>query len=202
MAGQNPSRREVLEAISLAAFAGLSPGFSRWAFAHTPDERKAPRPPLYVPVFFTPPQYATVERLCDMIIPALGVKAPGAKAAGVSEFIDFMVANDPSLQTPFRSGLVEIDRLSYTEQKQPFISLSQASQQSLLERLAYHKKFVHGEERAQSFFLLLRKYCVTGFYTSEIGFKALDSPSLRFYAESPGCPHPDDPEHLHIQSKG
>jgi hypothetical protein len=44
----------------------------------------------------------------------------------------------------------------------------------------------------------MREFTVTGFYTSEIGFKALDNPALKFYAESPECPHKGDPEHRHL----
>ena len=29
----------------------------------------------------------------------------------------------------------------------------------------------------------------------------LDYPGLRIYAESPGCPHPDDPEHRHLPAR-
>jgi len=44
----------------------------------------------------------------------------------------------------------------------------------------------------------MREYTVTGFYTSEIGFKELDNPALKSYAESPECPHKGDREHAHI----
>ena len=37
-----------------------------------------------------------------------------------------------------------------------------------------------------------------GFYSSEIGWRELDNPALRFYAESPACPHTNDPEHRHL----
>ena len=39
-----------------------------------------------------------------------------------------------------------------------------------------------------------------GFYTSRIGLEALDYPGLKLYSESPGCPHPGDPEHLHLSN--
>ena len=29
-------------------------------------------------------------------------------------------------------------------------------------------------------------------------YKELDNPALKFYAESPACPHKDDPEHKHL----
>jgi len=37
-----------------------------------------------------------------------------------------------------------------------------------------------------------------GFYSSEIGYRELDNPSLRFYGESPACPHVNDPAHQHL----
>jgi hypothetical protein len=37
-----------------------------------------------------------------------------------------------------------------------------------------------------------------GFYSSEIGYKEIDNPALKFYAESPACPHTDDREHKHL----
>ena len=37
---------------------------------------------------------------------------------------------------------------------------------------------------------MVREYTVMGFcYTSETGFKELDNPALKLYAESPECPH-------------
>ena len=41
--------------------------------------------------------------LPEIIIPSDAT--PGAKEAGVAEFIDFMVASDPEVQYPFRMGL-------------------------------------------------------------------------------------------------
>ena len=55
------------------------------------------------PPFFTAAEYAMVERLAEIIIPS--DRTPGAKGAGVAEFIDFMVASDPDEQLGFRSGL-------------------------------------------------------------------------------------------------
>jgi hypothetical protein len=69
----------------------------------------------------------------------------------------------------------------------------------LLEPLAYKGKFRPGDEDGREFFRLVREFTVMGFYTSEVGFKELDNPALRFYPKSPGCPHKDDPEHLHLR---
>jgi hypothetical protein len=76
--------------------------------------------------------------------------------------------------------------------------LNSDQQTALLEPFAYKRKFRAGEERGREFFDLVREYTVMGFYTSEIGLKELDFPGLKFYAESPSCPHKDDPEHRHL----
>jgi Gluconate 2-dehydrogenase subunit 3 len=64
------------------------------------------------PQFFTAAEYAMVERLAEIIIPS--DRTPGAKEAGVAEFIDFIVASDPDEQYGFRSGLTWLN--AHTEQ--------------------------------------------------------------------------------------
>jgi hypothetical protein len=79
-----------------------------------------------------------------------------------------------------------------------FLELTEDEQVSLLEPLAYRAKYRSGEEEGREFFRRMRELTVIGFYTSEIGYRELDNPALRFYAQSPACPHPDDPEHRHL----
>ncbi len=90
MAGQGPDRRAVLKLLAIAAGASEFPGFSRWAYAqehvHATTNLK---PSYYDPQFFSADDYRLIERLTEMIIPT--DDTPGAKEAGVAEFIDFMV---------------------------------------------------------------------------------------------------------------
>ena len=139
-----------------------------------------------------------VERLAEMIIPS--DETPGAKEAGVAEFIDFMVASDPELQYPFRMGLTWLNAHSERSTGKKFLELSPEQQTSLLEPLGLKNKARPGEEDGRKFFALLREYTLTGFYTSEIGFRELDNPALKFYAESPECPHKNDREHKHLST--
>ena len=92
MAGQSIERREILRILTIAAGVATFPGFSKWAFAcsHLGSPLAQIRPAVYRPVFFTPTEYAMVERLTDLIIPA--DDTPGARDAGVSEFIDLMAS--------------------------------------------------------------------------------------------------------------
>jgi gluconate 2-dehydrogenase gamma chain len=192
MAGQGPSRRELLQALSLASAASAFPGFSRWCFAF--GETNA-QPLAYRPQFFSPGQYQTVEVLADLILPttqdAAGKLQPGAREAGVAEFIDFMVFSDETLQEPFRDGLEWLDHAGRAD----FVRLSAGEQNAILERLAYKARQRAEEKKGQLFFHLIRKYSVMGFYTTRIGLESLDYPGLTFYATSPGCTHHGNPEH-------
>jgi gluconate 2-dehydrogenase gamma chain len=200
MAGQSIERREILRILTLAAGAATFPGFSKWSFAcgHIRSALAQIKPAAYQPLFFTAPEYAMIERLTDIIIPT--DDTPGARDAGVSEFIDLMVSRDPNLQQGFRTGLSWLNSHSQNNSGKEFLSLDPDQQVTLLESLAYKKKFRPGEEHGRKFFGLIREYTVMGFYTSEIGLKELDFPGLKFYAESPACPHKDDPEHRHLDA--
>jgi hypothetical protein len=207
MAGQAPSRRELLQALTLAGVASTFSGFSRWSYALADDmghheHQDAPVQIAngpYAPQFFSPSQYRTIDVLSELILPATedsaGKPQPGAKDTGVAEFIDFMVFSDTSQQVPFRDGLAWLDKASAPSAN--FTSLSPQEQVALLERLAYKAKFRDGEKPGQDFFRLARKYTVMGFYTTKVGLQSLDYPGLQvFYAASPGCTHEGNPEHV------
>jgi hypothetical protein len=95
LGGQGVERREILRYIGIASVAATFPGFKQWAFAcaHAHDAPAFPQTPsgAYKPLFFSSQHFQMVEHLAEMIIPE--DDTPGAKSAGVAEFIDFMVAN-------------------------------------------------------------------------------------------------------------
>jgi gluconate 2-dehydrogenase gamma chain len=202
MAGQGLERREILRAMALAAAASQFPGFHRWAFAcgHVGAPAEQAKPGGYTPQFFTPPEYEMVERLTEMILPSDG--SAGAREAGLSEFIDFMVFSDPSVQYQFRYGLTWLNARSQELYGKTFRNLQADEQADILQHLAYKDHFRTGEDEGREFFKVVREYTIMGFYTSRIGLEQLDYPGLKFYSESPGCPHPDDPEHLHLPNAG
>jgi gluconate 2-dehydrogenase gamma chain len=198
MAGQGIERRDVLRILSTAMAVAQFPGFSRWAFGcgHIGNAHLQIKPAIYHPQFFTDSEYALAERLAELIIPSDGT--PGAKDAGVAEFIDFMVASDPDLQYDFRTGITELNARSERMFGKGFVELSAVQLSDLLRPLAYKDKLRPADEGGRRFFLAFRELTVMGFYTSEIGFKELDNPALKFYSSSPGCPHKDDPQHRHL----
>src|SRR6516164_5078589 len=104
MAGQDLHRREMLRIMATAAAASKFPRFAKWSFICSHDNLVGQiRPESYQLLFFSRPEYAMVERLTELIIP--GDTTPGAKEAGVAEFVDFMVAHDSQQQYPMRLGL-------------------------------------------------------------------------------------------------
>ena len=221
MGGQSIERREILRYIGIAAVAASFPGFSRWVFACPMDHSQAatPHPPsqAYKPLFFSGEQFRMVEHLAEMIIPE--DDTPGAKQAGVAEFIDFMVANRVPVSTSrdirstdeaiaagneaqigFVSGLDWINARSQSLFKREFMQCAPQEQNSLLEELAYKEKFKSTTEAGREFFQMMRAYTVVGYYTTEIGLETLGDPGLQTaWSELPGCPHPDDPEHKNLR---
>lgn len=199
MAGQGMERREILRVLALAAAASSAPGFHRWAFAcgHSPSEIMT-LATSYTPKFFTADEYKTVEQLASLILPSDGT--PGAREAGAAEFIDFMVASDPAIQYRVRLGVTWLDAAAQAAHQHRFSELTRDQQAALLEPLAYKAKATgHPDEaEGQAFFALMREYTLMGFYTSRIGLEQLGYPGLKFYTESPGCPHADDRRHEHL----
>jgi len=227
MGGQGIERRDVLRFIGIASVAGSFPGFSKWAFACPQEHLHANMAAnaqtaraAYQPLFFSPPQYQMLEHLVDMIIPA--DDTPGAKEAGVAEFIDFMVANRVPVtnkrdvrstedaielgneaQNRFLSGLDWINARSKSEFGNAFMECARQQQLTLLEELAYKAKFKPTTESGRAFFQFLRDYTVVGYYTTRIGLESLGYPGLRtVWPAMPGCTHRDDPEHTHLREPG
>jgi gluconate 2-dehydrogenase gamma chain len=201
MANQGSNRRAVLEMLAKAAAASQFPGFSRWAFGqqheHAANATPPPRTASYQPSYFSAPEYRTIDVLTGLIIPQ--DESPGAQEAGVSEFIDFMAAHgEKEIQQPMRNGLKWLESTAKKGYGASFTSLSPEQQTEILNRVAYRNSAVPGDGEGQTFFRLIRRYTVMGYYTSQVGLRELDYPGLRLYSESPACPHTDDPEHRHL----
>lgn len=201
MGGQAIERREMMRLLAMASVAGHFPGFCRWAFAFCPESsarQRSEAPAGYRPLFFNSHEYAVIESLASLILPS--DETPGAREAGVSEFIDFMVFHDADVQVRFRYGITWLEAHAQSQWGRPFLELKPEEQQQALEGLAYRDHFRPGAEEGRAFFQLVRDYTVMGFYTSRLGLEQLDFPGLdTFHLKLPGCPHRDDPEHRSLE---
>jgi gluconate 2-dehydrogenase gamma chain len=222
MAGQGVQRRDILRYIGIASVAATFPGFQKWAFAcdhhQTAAVTSSPASGPYKPIFFSPDQYRMIEHLTEIIIPE--DDTPGAKQAGVAEFIDFMVANRVAVtesrdirstadaieagndtQQKFVAGLGWMNARSHSEFGHNFMDCTAEQQNSLLEELAYKAKSKPATESGREFFRLMRDYTVVGYYTTKIGLESIGYPGLKtVWPKLPSCPHPDDPEHRHLHA--
>jgi len=151
----------------------------------------------YVPQFFKPGQFETVELLAEMIIPA--DDKPGAKEAKVANYIDFVVFSarefEPSLQREWMDGLIFLDRESQKQFGKAFRLASAPERVDLLTDMSLPERDPGALHEGYGFFRLVKNMTVEGFYTSRMGLiDVLDFQGMNYMSEFPGCTHP---EHQH-----
>jgi choline dehydrogenase-like flavoprotein len=118
-------------------------------------------------LFFSAEQKATVSALAELIIPADTV-APGAQAAKVPEYLDFVLASaTPEEQRAWTDGLRVLDELSAERGGKSFAALSAEQQRALLADLVAHE--FSPNSPAARFFVRLKHSVAEGFYTSRVG---------------------------------
>lgn len=82
--------------------------------------------------FFSAVQMATLVRLCDVLVPAVGSK-PGALQAETPVFLDFLIGASPSArQKVYVDGLNFLEAESQRKFKTPFAKLDDTQADSLL----------------------------------------------------------------------
>lgn len=124
------------------------------------------------PKFFTEHEMATITVLGDIIIPKDEVSG-SASEAKVPEFIEFIVKDMPSHQTPLRGGLRWLDLHCYKLYEKAFVNLSTAQQLTVVDSIAYPNKAPKELAQGVAFFNTMRDLVTTGFYTTEMGVKDL-----------------------------
>src|SRR6266481_9776231 len=124
------------DAVQLLAVAPLTAAF-RWAPESVRESSARARDALargapYEPKQFTPHEWDTVGVLVDLIIPK-DDRSGSATEAGVPEFMDFMMIDQPRRQIAMRGGLALIDRLAADRFGKRFVSCSDAERRALLD---------------------------------------------------------------------
>ena len=162
---------------------------------HSHDELE--RPVAYVPQFFKPDDFKTVELLVEMILPT--DDKPGAKEAKVADYVDFVVFSarefELSLQGEWTDGLVFLDRESQKQFGKVFRMASMAEREHLLSEMSLPERDLTARHEGYRFFRRVKNITVEGFYTSRIGLlEVLDYQGMSYLSEFPGCTHP---EHQH-----
>ena len=151
------TRREMLKLGASAAVTVTLTGLEAVAAA----QNKAP-------LFFTREEFALVDQLTELIIPA-DDHSPGARSAEAARYIDFRLSEslEEAPKTLWREGLKLVEQLSQEMHAKTFLASSQEQQVALLTRISRNEeKPVKPEEL---FFRELKSRTANAYYTSKIG---------------------------------
>jgi hypothetical protein len=164
------NRRDALQRLALAfAAAGIVDAADARTAHHAVQEaaRAAGR---YAPKAISAHEFATLERLTDLILPADGDK-PGAAQAQVAAWIDTMLAVSDPLKARYTAGLAWIDAAMVERGGPRFVEAEPAQQAALLDVIAFRRNRTPDNGTGVDFFALLRRMTCDGFYTSAIGMR-------------------------------
>jgi gluconate 2-dehydrogenase gamma chain len=141
----------------------------------------------YRPKFFTAHEYATVVVLVDLIIPK-DERSGSATEAGVPEFMDFMMIDQPRRQVAMRGGLALIDRMCEERFGKRFVACPNDQRRGMLDDIAYTSDVPPARTQAVAFFNSFRDLTASGFWTTRMGIADLQYQGNVFLDEWNGCP--------------
>jgi len=141
----------------------------------------------YEPKQFTAHEWDTVRLLVDLIIPK-DERSGSATDAGVPEFMDFMLGDEPDLQTPVRGGLAWLDRECADRYGKTFVVCTTAERSAVLDAVAWPAKAKPEHAAGVAFFNRFRDLTASGFFSSRIGVQDLRYIGNTFVSEWKGCP--------------
>lgn len=149
--------------------ADLSPKIAGTPGGRTPEEIQRDNS-LLSDKFFTESEMALVTILVDIVIPKDGVSG-SASEAKVPDYIEFMMKDQPGNQTAFRGGLMWLNTYSGERFSKSFAELQESQRMEIIDEIAWPDKASKEVATGVKFFNLLRNMTVSGFYTTEIGYK-------------------------------
>src|SRR5947207_6503544 len=126
--------------------------------------------PAWSPSVLTPRQNEAVIALTELIIPA--TDTPGAKAALVNRFVDHVLSTaDASQRSEFIRGLTWLDDRCRARVGKDVAGASAAELTALLTPLAADGTAPAEDGPGIAFFRAIKSMTITGYYTTEIGFR-------------------------------
>lgn len=191
---EHVTRRSALKIIAGSAGAAVSLPFLNnaaaeggKAFAQEAVLARIPLSPAsFSPKFFNAEQIQTVATLSELIIPA-DEHSPGARAAGVYEYIDTVVGESGQREF-WTQGLAAMDRAAEAEHGRKFTGCTCEEQVTLLEKISQNEE--HPSTLEERFFVAFKRATIDGYYTSKIGIhKELEYQGNAAQADFEGCRH-------------
>ena len=184
-------RRELLRLLASAPAAA--------ALVWTPDEadaahrlaeaaqQAAAQGTPFTAKFFTPHEWQTVRVLVDLVIPR-DERSGSASDAGVPEFMDFMMLDQPARQTAMRGGLAWLDRECEARFDKRFVDCIETERTAVLDDIAWPSRAAPERRHGVAFFSSFRDLTATGFWTSRMGIADLQYLGNRSVPQWRGCP--------------
>ena len=108
--------------------------------------------------------------LVDIIIPK-DERSGSATDAGVPEFMDFIMGDEPDRQLAMRGGLAWLDRECVTRFDKTFLDCTAAERTQVVDTIAWPQKATPELSQGVAFFNSFRDLTASGFWTSRMGIK-------------------------------
>ena len=185
------NRRSMLQLLGAAPVAA---GFT-WtdaeaaqAAAQAKAATQAARPAAaFKPKFFTAREFSMVRILVDLILPK-DERSGSATDAGVPQFMDFMMNDQPARQTAMRGGLAWIDLECQDRFDKRFMECTAAERTAVLDDIAWPAKAKPQFAQGVAFFNSFRDLTASGFWSSKMGVQDLKYMGNVMVPEWKGCP--------------
>jgi len=163
------SRRDLLA--RLAAGASIVATAEAQHVHETMAQEKTAQKGPYKPKALTAHEYATLQRLSDLIIPA-DEHSPGALAANAPDFIDFLCNASDEMRDIYTGGILWLDEeMKHRYQGKSFVDAAPEEQTAMLDAIAWRKNQSPELNAGIQFFAFCRRMVADAYYTSPIGFK-------------------------------
>ena len=141
----------------------------------------------YQPKFFTAREWMTVGVLVDLIIPK-DEKSGSATDAGVPEFMDFMMIDQPARQNAMRGGLAWLDAECQRRVDKRFVACTDTERRAVLDDIAWPRRARPEMAYGVTFFNSFRDLTASGFFTSRMGMDDLEYVGNTYVTDWAGCP--------------
>ena len=182
------SRRDVLKVLLAAPAATLSwTDAEAMQAASAAQTARAALAAPFVPKFFTPAEFKLVSALADIVIPK-DERSGSATDAGVPEFMDFMMIDQPARQVAMRGGLAWLDHECQQRFDKIFLDCDDAQRTAVLDDIAWPSKAKAEHAHGVAFFTSFRDLTAAGFWTTRMGIDDLQYMGNRSVARWNGCP--------------
>jgi hypothetical protein len=165
------SRRDLLAKV--AAGASIVAAADAQHVHESVAQQKTTQKGPYKPKALTAHEYATLQRLSDLIIPA-DDHSPGALAAAAADFIDFLCNASEEMRDIYTGGLLWVyETMKDRYAGKRFVEAAPEQQTALLDLIAWRKNASPELNPGIEFFAFCRRMVADAYYSSPIGYKEL-----------------------------